>query len=239
MKKVVISQPMFLPWIGIFEQISIADLFVHYDDVQFPQGRSFCSRVQVKAEHGCRWLTVPVSRDGKQLIRNIRIDQSKDWKKSHLGVFHQCYRRAQFAELAMALLESIYKYDCDYLSEFCILGIEKIAGFLQLNCKFNLSSSYSITSSSSQKLLEIVRAERGDAYVTGHGAKNYLDHELFESGGIDVEYMDYVLKEYTQLHGNFTPYVSIIDLIANIGEKASDYVVARTVNWREFICEST
>ena len=67
MKTVVVSQPMFLPWIGIFEQVSIADLFVHYDDVQFPQGRSFSSRVQVKAEQGCRWLTVPVRRDGKAI----------------------------------------------------------------------------------------------------------------------------------------------------------------------------
>ena len=239
MKTVVVSQPMFLPWIGIFEQVSIADLFVHYDDVQFPQGRSFSSRVQVKAEQGCRWLTVPVRRDGKQLIKNVRIDQSKDWKKSHLGVFHECYRRAEFADLAMALVESIYNCDCDYLSEFCILGIEKIANLLRLNCKFKLSSSYNITSSSSQKLLEIVREERGDTYVTGHGAKNYLDHELFESCGIDIEYMDYVLKEYTQLHGNFTPYVSIIDLIANVGEKAGDYVVARTVNWKKFIYEPT
>ena len=29
---VVISQPMFLPWIGLFEQVKVADHFVHYDD---------------------------------------------------------------------------------------------------------------------------------------------------------------------------------------------------------------
>jgi hypothetical protein len=238
-KKVVVSQPMFLPWIGIFEQIRAADIFVHYDDVQFPQGRSFSSRVQVKSERGSRWLTVPVRRDGKQIIKDVRIDQSKAWKASHLGLLYQSYRKAKFANLAMALVESIYTYDGDLLSEFCIFGIEKIANSLGLNCKFSLSSTYSFTSSSSQKLLDIVRVEHGDAYITGHGARNYLDHELFESYGINVEYIDYVLREYPQLHGNFTPYVSIIDLIANMGEKASDYITVRTINWREFISEST
>lgn len=238
MNKVVVSQPMFLPWIGIFQQIRAADVFVHYDDVQFPLGRSFSSRVQIKAEDGSRWLTVPIRRDGKQLIKDVKIDQSKDWKSSHLGLLHQSYRKAEFADLAMSLVESIYTHDNDSLSEFCIFGIDKITNFLGLKCEFVLSSSHSFTSSSSKKLLDIVKAEQGDAYITGHGAKKYLDHELFEFSAIDVEYMDYVLRHYPQLHGNFTSYVSIIDLIANMGEKACDYVTAKTINWREFVGES-
>ena len=87
-------------------------------------------------------------------------------------------------------------------------------------------------------MLDIVKAEQGDAYITGHGAKKYLDHELFESSAIDVEYMDYMLRRYPQLHGSFTSYVSVIDLIANMGEKACDYVTAKTINWREFVGES-
>ncbi|MDG1012720.1 MAG: WbqC family protein [Luminiphilus sp.] len=238
MKRVVVSQPMFLPWVGIFQQIRAADVFVHYDDVQFPQGRSFSSRVQIKAEDGSRWLTVPIRRDGKQLIRDVKIDQSKAWKANHLGLLYQAYRKAQFADLAMALVESIYTHDNDSLSEFCMFGIEKITNFLGLKCKFILSSSHSFTSSSSKKLLDIVKAEQGDVYITGHGAKKYLDHELFELSAIDVEYMDYMLRRYSQLHGNFTSYVSIIDLIANTGEQACDYVTAKTINWREFVGES-
>ena len=237
MRRVVVSQPMLLPWIGIFEQIRAADIFVHYDDVQFPQGRSFSSRVQVKAENGSRWLTVPVKREGKQLIRNVKIDASKNWKGSHLGVLRQCYRKAPFGDMALELVESIYALDSDSLSEFCILGIERVAGFLGLDCEFTRSSTYGFTSSSSRKLLDIVMAERGNVYITGYGAKNYLDYELFESHGIDVEYIRYVLCEYPQLYGAFTPYVSIIDVIAHVGERASEFVIAESMNWKEFVSE--
>jgi len=236
-KRVVVSQPMFLPWIGIFEQIRAADIFVHYDDVQFPQGRSFSSRVQVKAEGGSRWLSVPVKRDGKQLIRDVKIDTSKNWKESHLGVLRQCYRKAPFGEMALELVESIYALDSDSLSDFCISGIERVAAFLRLECEFTRSSLYKITTSSSRKLLDIVLAEKGNIYITGHGAKNYLEHELFESHGIDVEYMQYVLSEYPQLNGEFTPYVSVIDVIANLGELASEFVIAESMNWKEFTNE--
>ena len=47
MTTVVISQPMFFPWVGMFEQIALADVYVHYDDVQFSKG-SFTNRVQLK-----------------------------------------------------------------------------------------------------------------------------------------------------------------------------------------------
>ena len=50
MKKIVISQPMLFPWIGIFEQIKLSDVYVHYDDAQLPQGRSFINRVQIKTK---------------------------------------------------------------------------------------------------------------------------------------------------------------------------------------------
>lgn len=234
MKRVVISQPMLLPWIGIFEQLKASDIFIHYDDVQFPQGRSFSSRVQVKTQQGSRWLTVPVKHDGKQLIRDIKIDTTKNWKESHIGVFRQCYRQAPFGKIALELIESIYSMEGDSLSEFCIFGIEKMAAFLDLDCEFALSSKYNFKSSSSRKLLDIVMAEKGNVYITGHGAKNYLDHELFESHGINVEYIQYVLNEYPQLNGQFTPYVSMIDVIANVGERASELIKAESINWKEF-----
>ena len=52
---VVISQPMFFPWIGMFEQIKAADVFLHYDDVQMPQGRSFISRDVFRVWVGEDW----------------------------------------------------------------------------------------------------------------------------------------------------------------------------------------
>jgi len=237
LKKIVVSQPMFLPWVGLFEQIKIADNFVHYDDVQMPQGRSFMSRVQVKTSNGMKWLSIPIRRNGRQLIKDVEIDDSKNWKESHLGILSQCYMSAKYGTYAVDLVESLYQYETDSLADFCIEITEKIADFLGVKREFSISSNYNFSSSSSRKLLNIVMALNGNVYVTGHGAKNYLDHELFEAKGINVEYIQYELKEYQQMYGDFTPYVSIIDLIANMGEKAPDFMVSETVDWKEFVCD--
>jgi hypothetical protein len=90
-------------------------------------------------------------------------------------------------------------------------------------------------SSSSARVLETVQRCNGDVYITGHGAKDYLDHELFERNSIRVEYMDYQRTPYPQLHGEFDPHVTILDLIANLGRAGRDYIHSPTKYWKEFV----
>jgi hypothetical protein len=75
----------------------------------------------------------------------------------------------------------------------------------------------------------------GSRYLTGHGAKNYLEHDLFEQGGVSVEYLNYEKTPYPQLHGDFTPFVSSLDLIANVGRAGVDRIRSGTVPWRQFL----
>jgi hypothetical protein len=84
-------------------------------------------------------------------------------------------------------------------------------------------------------LLSIIKMVGGTRYITAQGAADYLDHEAFERANIAVEYMDYSKTPYPQLHGDFTPYVSVLDLIANLGTNAHTAVRPRTIPWREFL----
>jgi hypothetical protein len=92
-----------------------------------------------------------------------------------------------------------------------------------------------IGGSSSQRVLDIVKALGGARYVTGLGARKYLDHQLFEDSGIRVEYMDYNKSSYKQLHGEFTPYVSILDLIANKGKDGIEIIQSGTIDWKDYL----
>ncbi len=84
--KVVISQPMYFPWVGMFEQIRLADVYVHYGDVQFSKG-SFTNRVQIKTAQGIKWLTVPLKDVSiGQVIDEVRINASVDWRRQHMDI---------------------------------------------------------------------------------------------------------------------------------------------------------
>lgn len=232
--KIVISQPMFFPWPGLFEQVRLADVFVHYDDVQFPQGRSFINRVQVKTSQGVQWLTVPVQR-GSRLICDVLTDESQPWREKHLATLQHCYSKAPFFGEMMDLARGIYAFETHRLSEINIAALEAVCSYFDLEARFLKSSEFSTSSSSSQRLLELVLQLRGTVYITGHGARNYLDHELFERQHVSVEYMNYLKHPYPQLHGPFTPFVSILDVIANCGRAGRKLLNSPSVDWKEFL----
>jgi WbqC-like protein family len=234
-RTLVVSQPMFLPWVGLFEQVRLSDVFIHYDDVQLPQGRSFMSRVQIKSAQGVLWLTAPVdrTRSGK-LLKDVMLFSEEDWRAKHLKTIKHAYSKAPYFSRMFELVENIYAHQTDHLSEFNINAIERLAAYLGLSPQFMRSSELGVEGSSTQRLVDLCKLVSCDSYVTGHGALNYLEHEKFEETGISVRYMAYKKTAYPQRHGEFTPYVSIIDAIANCGEQARELLASEAIYWREF-----
>ncbi len=236
MTRVVVSQPMLFPWVGLFEQIRLADAYVHYDDVQFSKG-SFTNRVKIKTAGGRKWLTLPLAglRLGERIM-DVALADDRDWRGSHHALLRQAYQNAPHRDEMLHLVESVYADRHARIAEIVIASVERCCQYFDLRpaSGFLRSSRLGIEGRSWQRVLDIVRHVGGDAYVTGHGAKNYLDPEAFERQGVRVDYMDYEKRPYPQLYGEFTPYVSILDLIANRGVAGREVIGSGTVPWREF-----
>jgi hypothetical protein len=236
-KAVVISQPMFFPWVGMFEQLRLADAYVHYDDVQFSKG-SFTSRVQIKTADGSRWLSVPL-RGLKlgQRIMEVAVDNGQDWRQRHLALLSQAYGKAPFHVEMLALVKEVYRLPAETICELAIASMQAIRAYFQLPepKEIYCSSKLGVPAAGSQRVLDVVKKLGGTIYVTGHGASNYLDHALFEQQGVRVEYLDYRKAPYPQLHGPFTPFVSALDLIANCGTEGRDVIASGTIYWKDFI----
>jgi hypothetical protein len=234
---VVISQPMYFPWVGQLEQLRLADTFVFYDDVQFSKG-SFSNRVQVKTESGVRWMTVPL-RDLHlgQLINGVALDQSRNWQRTHLDSFRQAYAQSPFLADALGLMESVFSKESNNLAALSINSMLELAQYFSLDIgrKFIRSSEINIQGHSTQRVIDICCAQGASLYLTGHGARNYLAHGAFEEKGIDVSYIEYRCVPYKQLHEGFTPYVTALDLVANYGSEGRSFILGRSVPWRDFV----
>lgn len=234
MRSLVISQPMFFPWPGLFEQARLADVFLHYDDVQLPQGRSFVHRVQIKTPDGPRWLSAPIRRETGSRIRDVRLDRTHDWTSKVLRSLHYNYARATFADEMIDLVETVLRAKHELIAELNIDAFERICRYFGIWPKFGRSSETIAIGTSSARLLNLCRSHAADVYVTGHGALNYLDHELFDHHHIEVRYMSYDRAPYRQLWSAFDPHVSVLDLIANEGQAGARYLRSGSLSWRQF-----
>jgi hypothetical protein len=137
----------------------------------------------------------------------------------------------------MALIESVYGQSIKTIGELSRASLKACCEFYGLNIGTTFVESWElgVNGASSQRVLDIVKTLGGKKYITGLGARNYLDHQIFEEAGVRVEYMDYQKIPYNQLHGDFTPYVSILDLIANRGKGGVEVIQSGTIYWKDYL----
>lgn len=241
--RLVITQPMLMPWHGLFSQILLADRVLIYDDVQLPtgggSGRSFMTRVQIKTPNGVDWLSIPVQRSG---YSNQRICDAKvcntSWRKQHLAKIERSYSKAPFfQEILSNVVLPIYQNESSYLADFLIQSMKVIGGVLGVKTSFERSSlgDWANELSGTERLVKICRRLGASDYLSGNGGMNYLDYESFERNKIRVKHFSYRLRPYQQLHHGFTPYLSTIDLLFCVGPQfARDYLETIPIYWRDW-----
>jgi hypothetical protein len=219
----VVLQPGYLPWLGYFDQLQRSDVFVHYDDVQFDK-HGWRNRNRVKSPDGRPfWLSVPVlhSGHGPQPIDEVRIDERVPWARRHLGTIRQFYAQAPFLDRYLPDLADTIARPWDRLVDLDLALITLLCRWLGLRRKTTRSSELGIDGQRSERLLKLCQHFGATRYLSGSAARDYLDVELFDRHGIEVAWQDYQHPTYRQLHGQFVPYLSVIDLLLNCGDDSA------------------
>jgi hypothetical protein len=229
-KTVAILQSNYVPWKGYFDVMRRVDEFVLYDDVQYTR-RDWRNRNRFKAPEGVRWLTIPVQVKGRY---HQRIDETltsdPNWAERHWATVRSWYGKAPFFKLYKGELESLYRStrECQ-LSAINRRFLEGVRDLLGIRTLLTTSSDYAASGQRTDRLLEICEAAHATCYLSGPAARTYLDEARFRRAGVEVEWMSYEgYPEYPQLHGPFAHGVSVLDLLLNVGEDASRYMLGAT-----------
>ena len=218
---VAIHQPNYIPWLGFFDKILTADVFVFLDHVQFSRG-SVENRNRIKTTNGAKWLTQPVHRKDATFppMNEVELADST-WKNLHLKTISQYYTRANaYANFFHRIQQAYLSTDTKNLVDFNIDLIQHIASWLGLTSTFVRASSLEVNGSSTALLTNICQVLGADIYLSGIGAKQYLDERVFEEVGINVIYSNFQHPTYSQPWGDFVPNLSILDLLLNCGEES-------------------
>jgi hypothetical protein len=197
-------------------------VFVIYDTAQFTRG-DFINRNRVRtfSLNGFIWLTLPV---GKRNFARVPINkvkiQDKEIFKKHAKTLRVLYSKAPFFDEKVC--EWVETPHCN-LSEHNFFLIEQIIRNMNIKQpRIVFSSDLKVSQSyGTQALINIIKALGGDEYISGSGAKAYLEEYLFQKENIKLFYLDYKPLKYPQIHPGFVENMSIIDAIFNIGWTAT------------------
>jgi len=233
-KRVVVLQPSYLPWLGYFDQLYKSNVFVLYDDVQYDK-HGWRNRNRIKTAKGPLWLTVPVLTHGQGLPtnRDARIDTRQSWARKHLHALRVNYAKAPAFGVVFDALEPVLRRPWTHLVDVNRAVLETLCRLLGLERPILLSSELDILGQKTERLIAICRALGADRYLTGDAASDYLDETQFAANGISVEYHHYRHPVYAQLHGEFVPYLSVVDLLMNHGRESLRLLVDRDAHTAE------
>ena len=225
----MVEQPNYLPWIGYFDLIAQADVWVWYDDVQYTR-RDWRNRNRVAGAGEPVWLTIPVRSRGRyeQPIHEVEIDGERPWARKHLETVRHCYGAAPFFETVYEVLRAALEKEHRCLADLTIELNEALCGLLGLRPRFLRSSGLEgIAGDKRERLIRICDRLGGTIYLSGPAARDYIQPELFREAGIELRYIVYGYPPYDRGGQPFIPNLSILDPLAWIGPAATADLLAR------------
>lgn len=229
-------QSGYIPWIGFFELMQRADIFLIFDTVKFDKN-SWRNRNRIKTAHGPLWLTVPVHSKGSPRLCEILIDNSTDWSKKHLKSIEVNYSKSPYFEEYFEGIKDILGRRHKYLNDLNLEIIKLIASSFNINKQLFQVSELENSDDLDQpdkvdRLIRICKQFGGDIFYEPSGGKNYLEPELkkFDSAGIRIIFQDIMPQPYPQLYGEFIPNLSALDLLFNVGEAGKEIIIKSGAN---------
>jgi len=221
-KVVAIHQPNFFPWLGYFDKVKRADLFIIMDNVQFPKtGGTWVNRVKLLVNGQPDWITMPIVRayHGTRRICEMQINNTTPWRAKLLNTIRMNYGRAPFFKEVFPFLMEIVDSPTDSLAEYNIAAIQVLVSALGLDLsKLILGSTLDVKGEATDLLIAMTKAVGGTAYLCGGGAGGYQDDQKFTQAGVELIYQGFRHPVYSQFNmKEFISGLSIIDAFMNCG----------------------
>jgi hypothetical protein len=180
--RVTIHQPEHFPYMGFFQKMKAADLFIILDNVKFRKNY-FQNRNRYLSKQGKdEWFGVAVpKKSSSSLIKDIKVvdDSVNPWKKKIINrVRHN---------LGFDLTNF---YESDSLVEVNLKGIHWARRKMGISVPMIRASTLECQGTKSHLLVEICKEVGAETYLSGPTGKSYLDLEMFERENIQVQFFE-------------------------------------------------
>jgi hypothetical protein len=222
---VAIHQPHYLPWLGLIAKIASSDVFVFLDDVQFEKN-GWQNRTRYSTSSGLKYLSLPVRQGGivsqQKTIREIEIADS-DAPAKHWKTLAQRYGKRPGWPLVAGRLEQILTARHERLISLCRATTELTLDIFRIRPKFVSSSQLAVHGMKGDRVVNLVRAVGATHYLSGTGARAYLDVAAFAQADLALLFQEFTHPVYGQSTGRtFEPAAFALEWVIEESERAID-----------------
>ena len=229
-------QPVYLPWLGLFHKIALAETFVYFDQVQYLP-KDWMNRNKIRTKSGSIWLTVPVLRKGYRDLKTseIEINNSINWQKKHLRSISLNYKKSPYFENYIPFFEDVYSRKWEFLGDLNEYMLKWFLDELGIKVNFLNAKNFKFQGEKSSLILNMCKKLDASTYIFGTLGKDYANVHEFEKNNIKLIFQDYNHPKYSQLYSEFVSHLSIIDLLFNHGPKSLEIILSNNISQKSII----
>ena len=230
-------QPVYLPWLGFFHKIAVADLFIIYDDVPYSR-YGWYNRNVISSPNGAIQLVVPIVRNKEGNINHsdVRINNNSNWRKKHWKSIEQNYRKAPFFEQYADDYRKIYDRNWDLLIDLNVEIIKCALSQLGITTKLEMASNCNFEGAKSDRALNMCKKLNADILLFGTLGKDYADVEAFLENRVVPLFQEYEHPKYNQFgRTEFEPYMCVLDLLFNEGPASKSILLSENPSRQDYI----
>lgn len=214
--KAAIMQPYLFPYLGYFQLIKAADVFVIHDDVQYIKG-GWINRNRILVNNQAYLFTFSIKKAPYYLPINQRFfsgDLYKE-KKRFFNTLKFAYCRAPFYEEVIDLVNEIFNFQESNITLFIENSLVKLCSYMEIGTIFKRSSNLDKDTqlNGEQRVIAINQKLGADHYINPIGGTELYSNTEFARNGIRLSFIKSDEISYSQFNKNFVPSLSIIDVL--------------------------
>ena len=219
--KLAIMQPYFFPYIGYWQLIRSVDRFIIFDDVNYIN-RGWVNRNRILINGAPSYFTVPLHQASQnKKIYEIKTAEGSIWRDKLLKMIEITYRRASCFSDVFPVVEELISCEKDNLSEYLAYQLKVMAVFMDIDTEFVKTSRIYGNEyiSGEDRILDICKKENATIYINPQGGQYLYNYNRFEKLGVELYFLFVHSIIYKQRSPVFVPYLSIIDVLMEVGPK--------------------
>ena len=226
-------QGHYFPWLGYLDKMAKSDVFLINDVAQLEK-QSPMVRNKILDRFGReKYLSVTIDKSVDVTTLENRQIALKDWRQVstlHQNLIKDSYRKALFFNEVYPEVEKLLDVDYGKLLDLQMATIELFRKWLRIETplQFHSNMKYEQGATTGERILKKLQSVNATIYLSGNGARKYMDNEIFEKNGISVIYQDFRYPIYGQVSSStFVPNLSTLDMLFNTGIEES-----RRIFWK-------
>lgn len=210
-------QPYFLPYIGYFHLMAVADVFVIYDRIKYTK-KGWINRNRYLLNGAPCTFSVPLrNAPDDSLICERELAAEYDPSRL-LRRWESAYRGAPYVNEALGVLERVLYVPNRNLFHFLVQGLEVLRTHLSLSSVLKVSSEVESKSGlrAQERVVSLVKDVEAKIYVNPTGGLGLYQPTAFATEGLELRFIQPCLSPYSQNAKTFVPALSLLDLLMHL-----------------------